>query len=165
MPSVNAMYTIDLLKGEGIPIRSRPGGIAMACLIVVVPLLLGLALTSFYMDCRVILAIQTEQLGKLQSSAGALSAALQQKGIARAAKSTGARSALGHQDRSQGVYPVVAGPDGPGREPVGHPGPDPSGGTTGHHAAQGAGKGRPRPEGGGQRPLPSDEGSASAASR
>lgn len=73
------MYTIDLLKGEGIPIRSRPGGIAMACLIVVLPLLLGLALTSFYMDCRVILAIQTEQLGKLQSSAGALSAALHRK--------------------------------------------------------------------------------------
>ena len=68
--TVNPMYTIDLLKGEGIPIPSRPGGIAMACLIVVLPLLLGLGLASLYMDGQVIVSIEKQQLSKLEATTG-----------------------------------------------------------------------------------------------
>jgi Tfp pilus assembly protein PilN len=75
----NAMYTVDLLKGEGIPIPCRPGGIAMACLIVVLPLLLGLGLTSYYMDGRVIVSIERQQMSKLDAAANNLSAALKKK--------------------------------------------------------------------------------------
>ena len=73
------MYTIDLLKGEGVPIRSRPGGIAFACLIVVVPFLVGVAGVSFYLDCDVVLSIQRQQLSKLEAGVGALSGALKRK--------------------------------------------------------------------------------------
>ncbi|MEN6337133.1 MAG: hypothetical protein ABFE01_22980 [Phycisphaerales bacterium] len=75
----NPMYTIDLLKGEGIPIPCRPGGIAMACLIVVLPLLLGLGMTSYYMDGQVIVSIEKQQLSKLEAAANNMSAALKKK--------------------------------------------------------------------------------------
>ena len=73
------MYTVDLLRGEGIPIRSRPGGIAFACLIVAVPLLTSFDIVSFYLDCDVVIAIQKQQLKRLDSAAGALSDALEKK--------------------------------------------------------------------------------------
>lgn len=73
------MYTVDLLMGEGIPIRSRPGGIALACLIVVVPLLIGLGMTSFYLDGRIILSIEKQQLSNIESASGVLTQALKRK--------------------------------------------------------------------------------------
>lgn len=71
------MYTVDLLLGEGVPIRSRPGGIALACLIVVVPLLVGLAMTSFYLDGRVILSIEKQQLSQIEKASSLLTSAVQ----------------------------------------------------------------------------------------
>lgn len=73
------MYSIDLLKGEGIPIPARPGGIAMASLIIVIPLLLGLGLTSYYMDGQVIVSIQQQQLHKIQAASANMAEALRTK--------------------------------------------------------------------------------------
>lgn len=73
------MYTIDLLKGEGVPIRSRPGGIAFACLIVVLPFLAVLGTTSFCMDNDVVIAIQQQQVSRLTTAVGALSGAVQKR--------------------------------------------------------------------------------------
>jgi len=73
------MYTVDLLMGEGIPIRSRPGGIVLASLIVVDPLLIGLAMTSFYLDWRVILTIKTQQLSNIETTSRLLTGALEKK--------------------------------------------------------------------------------------
>ncbi|MEN6426407.1 MAG: hypothetical protein ABFE13_13685 [Phycisphaerales bacterium] len=73
------MYTVDLLMGEGIPIRSRPGGIALACLIVVVPLLIGLGMTSYYLDGRIILSIEKQQLSNIESASRVLTQALKRK--------------------------------------------------------------------------------------
>jgi len=70
------MYTVDMLLGEGVPIRSRPGGIALACLIVVVPLLIGLAMTSFYLDGRVILSINKQQLSQIETASTVLAQAM-----------------------------------------------------------------------------------------
>jgi len=73
------MYRIDLLKGEGIPIRSRPGGTVLACLIVVVPLLVGLAMTNLYLDGQVVLSIQRQQLGRLTVGIETLSQVMKRK--------------------------------------------------------------------------------------
>jgi Tfp pilus assembly protein PilN len=73
------LYTIDLLKGEGVPIRSRPGGIAFACLLVVVPLLAATAGLNLYLDSRVVLAIQTQQVSRLTLATEALAAAVRKK--------------------------------------------------------------------------------------
>ncbi len=73
------MYTIDLLKGEGVPIRSRPGGIAFACLLVVVPFLVGVGGLSVYLDGQVVIAIQSQQMSRLTTATDTLSAAVQKK--------------------------------------------------------------------------------------
>ncbi|MCU0913573.1 MAG: hypothetical protein MUC88_03290 [Planctomycetes bacterium] len=86
MPIVNrrssiahTRYAIDLLRGEGVPIRSRPGGIAFACLVVVVPFLAASGTLSFYLDCQVVIAIQRQQISKLAAAIDALSGAVQKK--------------------------------------------------------------------------------------
>ena len=73
------MYSIDLLKGDGIPIRSRPGGIAFACLLVAVPVLMTIGAVTFYMDCNVIIAIKKKQVHRLEAVVETLSDAVQQK--------------------------------------------------------------------------------------
>ncbi len=73
------MYTIDLLKGEGVPIRSRPGGIAFACLLIVVPFLAGVTGLSVYLDNQVVIAIQSQQVSKLTQATDTLAAAVQKK--------------------------------------------------------------------------------------
>ncbi|MBM4025013.1 MAG: hypothetical protein FJ280_06335 [Planctomycetes bacterium] len=72
-------YIIDLLKGEGVPIRSQPGGIAFACLIVVVPFLVGVGATSVYLDGQVVIAIQSQQARKLATAIEGLAGAVQKK--------------------------------------------------------------------------------------
>jgi len=72
-------YTIDLLKGEVGPIRSRPGGAAFACLLVVVPLLVGVAGLSMYLDGRVALAIREQQVSRLTQATEGLAAAVRKK--------------------------------------------------------------------------------------
>ena len=73
------MYTIDLFKGEGVPLRSRPGGIAFACLVVVVPFLAAAGMASFYMDNNVVIAIQRQQVSRLTTAVATLSDAVQKR--------------------------------------------------------------------------------------
>jgi len=73
------MYTVDLLKGEGVPIRCRPGGIAFACLLVVVPFLIGLGTVSYYLDGRVVVTIHKQQLNRLTTTIQTLSEAVQMR--------------------------------------------------------------------------------------
>jgi len=75
------MYTVDLLKAEGIPIRSRPAGIAFACLVIVVPLLIGIGIVGTYLDHRVMLSIQTDELSRVQMVLGTLSEAVERRRI------------------------------------------------------------------------------------
>jgi hypothetical protein len=73
------MYTIDMLQGEGIPLRSRPGGIAFACLVLAVPVLAGIVAVSFYRTGEVVISIQEQQLGKLEAAVEQLWAAVEKK--------------------------------------------------------------------------------------
>jgi len=73
------MYKVDLLKGEGIPIRSRPGGIAFACLVIAVPMIVGSAMACIYLEHRVAASVQLQQLNRLRGAVTALSEVLQTK--------------------------------------------------------------------------------------
>ena len=75
------MYEIDLLKGEGVPIRSRPGGIAFACLVIAVPLIVGAAMVSIYLEHRVATSVQSQQLTRLRRMIVTLSQALDTKRV------------------------------------------------------------------------------------
>ena len=72
-------YTIDLLKGEGLPIRSRPGGIAFACLVVVLPLLTAFGAVSVYLDSDIVITIQKQQASRLATAIEALSSAVRKR--------------------------------------------------------------------------------------
>lgn len=72
-------YGVDLLKGEGLPIRSRPGGIAFACLIVVVPFLAAFGALSYYLDGDVVVTIQRQQVNRLTAALDSLSGAVHQQ--------------------------------------------------------------------------------------
>jgi Tfp pilus assembly protein PilN len=78
---IHPRYTIDLLKGEGIPIRSRPGGIAFACLIMVVPFLVVVATLNYYTDCEVVIAVQRQQVSKIEATIQAMSGPVQKKDL------------------------------------------------------------------------------------
>ncbi len=73
------MYEIDLLHGEGVPMRSRPGGIAFACMVIAVPLIVAAAMVTIYFEHRVAVSVQSQQLTRLRQAAAALAPALEAK--------------------------------------------------------------------------------------
>lgn len=54
------MFTIDLLKGKGIPIKSKPQGIAIIAVGVAVPIIILITMFSFYMKNRIVISIQKQ---------------------------------------------------------------------------------------------------------
>jgi hypothetical protein len=77
--SLRRPYTIDLLQGEGLPIRSRPGGIAFACLVVVLPLLAAFGAVNVYQDSDIVITIQKQQANRLATAIEALSSAVRKR--------------------------------------------------------------------------------------
>lgn len=85
------MYAIDLLGGEGVPIRSRPGWIAFVCLLIVVPLIVGIVIVGIHLDRQVTVSIQSQQLAKLEGILGTLSGAVEMKEALEAQQQTATR--------------------------------------------------------------------------
>jgi hypothetical protein len=85
------MYKMDLLKGEGVPIRSRPGGIAFACMVIAMPLIVGSAIASIYLEHRVAASVQSQQLNRLRKAVATLSAALETKRSLEERRTAGTR--------------------------------------------------------------------------
>ncbi|KPJ65705.1 MAG: hypothetical protein AMJ43_10230 [Coxiella sp. DG_40] len=56
------MFTIDLLKGQGIPAKSRPEGIAIAAATLVVPLLIAVLMFGLYLRNKIIIAIKKQTI-------------------------------------------------------------------------------------------------------
>jgi len=56
------MFTIDLLKGQGIPMKSRPEGIVIASVTLVVPLVIAVAMFSFYLRSKIIISIKNQDI-------------------------------------------------------------------------------------------------------
>ena len=69
-------FTIDLLKGQGIPIRKRPECIAVAAVTIAVPLLVAIAMLGCYLTTRVTISVQKRGIinyrAKIEQSADAL---------------------------------------------------------------------------------------------
>ncbi len=56
------MFTIDLLKGQGVPIRSQPQGIVLGLIIIAAPLLMTVIGLSYYFNSRVTIGVQTREI-------------------------------------------------------------------------------------------------------
>jgi len=70
------MFTIDLLKGEGIPLKSRPEGIAVGALAFGVPIIVGIAMFGFYLSNSVAMSIQRQDITKYTERTNKLSEAV-----------------------------------------------------------------------------------------
>ncbi len=56
------MFTIDLLKGQGRPVRTRPKGIAIFVATFVVPMLVAILMASYYYSNRVVISINNQNV-------------------------------------------------------------------------------------------------------
>ncbi len=71
------MFTIDLLKGQGIPMKSSPGGIAIAAVTVAVPMTIAIIMFGFYLNKRTHLSIKEQEIVRCQAEIDKLSGAVE----------------------------------------------------------------------------------------
>ena len=56
------MFTIDLLKGEGIPVKSKPESIAIGAITVAVPVMVAIAMAGYYLHTKIIISIHKRKI-------------------------------------------------------------------------------------------------------
>ncbi len=71
------MFTIDLLKGQGVPMKSSPGGIAIAAITVAVPLTVAIIMFGFYLNDITTASIKEQEVARCQAEIDKLSGAVE----------------------------------------------------------------------------------------
>ena len=71
------MFTIDLLKGEGLPAKSRPEGIAIAATTLAVPVIIAIVMFGFYLRNKIIISIQKQTIVSYETKIDELSDAVE----------------------------------------------------------------------------------------
>ena len=61
------MFKIDLLKGQGLPLKSSPGGIAIVAVTIAVPLYVLIIMFSFYVNDITYMSIREQEIVRCQS--------------------------------------------------------------------------------------------------
>ncbi len=69
-------FTIDLLKGHGIPTKSRPGGIVAAVVIAVIPIIFAITIIGFYSNNEIIISIKKQEIARCETEIDKLSGAV-----------------------------------------------------------------------------------------
>lgn len=59
------MFTIDMLKGQGRPVRTRPQGLALFVATFAVPVLVIILMAGYYIRNEVIISIQKQDIAGL----------------------------------------------------------------------------------------------------
>jgi Tfp pilus assembly protein PilN len=59
------MFTMDLLKGEGRPVRTKPQGVAIFVATFAVPVLVALIMAGFYIRNDVVICVQKQKINSL----------------------------------------------------------------------------------------------------
>ena len=71
------MFTIDLLNGESLPVKSRPAGIVIALVTFAVPVITAIVMLSFYLSDRILMSVQNQSLSKCEAEIDKLSEAVE----------------------------------------------------------------------------------------
>ena len=71
------LFTIDLLKGQGIPPRSGPAGIAIAVVTAIVPIIFVIMIFGFRSHDQVMMSIQQQEIITLEAKTDELSNAVE----------------------------------------------------------------------------------------
>lgn len=67
------MFTIDLLKGQRVPAKSRPRNIAIGAAAVAVPVIIAIAMFSLYLRNKVVIAIQNNSIANFKTKIAGMS--------------------------------------------------------------------------------------------
>ncbi len=70
------MFTIDLLKGQGVPLKSSPGGIAIIAFTIAIPLYVLIIMFGFYVNGNTYMSIREQEIVRCQSEIDKLSSAV-----------------------------------------------------------------------------------------
>ncbi len=82
------MFTIDLLNGQGIPLKSKPGSLAIIVISAAIPIIVAVGMLSFYQRNKIVVSVKEQEIAKYQveidklSDAVELQKALEKKKIA-----------------------------------------------------------------------------------
>jgi Tfp pilus assembly protein PilN len=71
------MFTIDLLKGQAIPLKSKPGSLAIVVLSVAIPVTAAAAMLSVYQRNKIVLSVKEQEIAKCQTEIDKLSDAVE----------------------------------------------------------------------------------------
>ncbi len=71
------MFTIDLLKGQGVPLKSSPGGIAIIAVTVAVPIIVAIILFGFYLEDKAHASISQSEIARCKTEIDKLSDAVE----------------------------------------------------------------------------------------
>ena len=71
------MFTIDLLKGQGIPIKSRPIGVVIASVAAAVPILIAIVMLGYYLSNRIDISIRRQGIANYKTKLSGLSSAVE----------------------------------------------------------------------------------------
>jgi Tfp pilus assembly protein PilN len=70
------MFKIDLLKGQGVPLKSSPGGIAITAITIAVPLYVLIMMFGFYVNDITYISVKEQEVARCQSEIDKLSGAV-----------------------------------------------------------------------------------------
>ncbi len=70
------MFTIDLLKGEGLPAKGRAQNMAVAAIASAVPFVIAVVMFGFYLNNKIIISIQTSEIAACKEKTDKLSDAV-----------------------------------------------------------------------------------------
>ncbi len=73
------MFTIDLLNGQAVPLKSRPGGIAIVAVTAAIPIIIAIAMLGIYLQNDIILSIKKQEAAKWDERIDKLSDAVEWK--------------------------------------------------------------------------------------
>ena len=70
------MFTIDLLKGQGVPLKSSPGGIVIIAVTIAIPLYIFLIMFGLYANDEAYMSVKEQEITRFQSEIDRLSDAV-----------------------------------------------------------------------------------------
>ncbi len=71
------LFTIDLLKGQGIPIKSKPEGIVVAAAAFVIPAVVAIVMLGWYLSTSASISIQKQKISSYEEKISKLSKAVE----------------------------------------------------------------------------------------
>jgi len=88
MSTNEVIFTIDLLNGQAIPLKSKPGALAFVVATAVIPLTVAMGMFSLYLHDNIAVTVKQKEIAKYDAEAGKLSDAVKLQAALEKEKTT-----------------------------------------------------------------------------